>query len=230
MKTLPELQQEFGARAVNLLGDRPGLRAGLKCEVRSAPGEHTLDFVATDETVDRYNEVIRLDGWQLDNYRANPVVVDSHDYSILKILGNSPEITIADGKMTNRVHFAMDNPLGVIAHGMAKGGFIRSQSVGFIPIAWENGKTGQPDRTYTKQELLEISLVAIPANPGATIGLALKSGAVNRADLKALFDVLKALCNDQEEPLRDARATAQGIDFAQLLPLTRSISAVLKRA
>ncbi len=76
--------------------------------------------------------------------------------------------------------------MGNLAYKMAKGGFIKSQSVGFIPIEWTNGNDKDaPDRTYTKCELLEISLVVVPANPGATIGLALKSGAINARDSAA---------------------------------------------
>jgi len=235
MNTNEQLKTEFGERAVVLIDGSTGLRGGLRCEATVpkdiSADDPVMDFIATDETVDRYNEVIRLDGWQLDNYRANPVVVDSHDYSsITRILGNSPDVKITDGKMINRVRFALDNPLGAMAYKMAKGGFIKSQSVGFIPIEWTRGKGAtEPDRIYTKQELLEISLVSIPANPGATIGAALKSGAIERGDVRAVFEALKQFCNEQETPLRDARATAAGSDLAQLLPQLRSLEEVIRK-
>jgi HK97 family phage prohead protease len=188
MKTLTE----FGERLTTLRDGRQGLRGALHCEVKAGPGEHELDFVATDETLDRYDEVVRLDGWQTANYLANPVVVDSHNYwSVLSILGNTTRLTITDGAMRNRVKFAVDNPAGAISFKMAKAGFIHSESVGFIPMLWENGmREDQPPRTFLKQELLEISLVSVPANPGATVGAALKSGAIVRSDLRELVQLL----------------------------------------
>lgn len=169
------------------------MRGGLKCEVRSVIGEApVLDFVGSDETLDRYNEVIKQDGWQLENFRANPVIPDCHDYSSIgKILGRATSVSVTEGKLMNRVEFCLDNPMGNIAYKMAKGGFIKSQSVGFIPKEWTRGVgKDQPDVTYLKCELLEISLVVVPANPGATIGMALKSGAIDRSDISALQDFL----------------------------------------
>lgn len=230
------LNSEFGNRLVTLRDGRQGLRGGLRCEVRVPEGVpesgHELDFIATDETLDRYNEVIKLDGWQLDNFRRNPVIVDSHDYSsITRILGAATALEITNGKMVNRVRFAMDNPLGAVAYKMSRGGFIQSQSVGFIPVAWKNGeKKDEPARVYLQQELLEISLVAIPANPGATMGLALKSGAVDKNDLMELHRLLKTLCNDPAGPEAEASATGLGTDVAQLLQLARALREILKRA
>lgn len=188
---------EFGERLLPLSTGEKGLRGALKCSVRQVAGEPCMmDFIASDETIDRYNEVIKADGWQLDNFRANPVIPDCHDYSsVCKILGRAVSVTVDQGKLFNRVEFCIDNPLGNIAWKMARGGFIKSQSVGFIPLEWENGYgKDEPTRTYTKAELLEISLVVVPANPSATIGAALKSGALQKRDVtelrKFLFDYL----------------------------------------
>lgn len=224
----PDLQKEFGERLVNLSTGSKGLRGQLKVEVKAA-GEHELDFVASDETLDRYEEVVKLDGWELKNYRANPVVLDSHNYwSVASILGNSTRLDITEGKLTNRVRFAMDNPLGAIAYKMAKAGFIKSESVGFIPLEWTNGVgQNEPRRTYLKQELLEISLVSVPANPGATIEASLKSGAVTRGDVKELYRFLKQFSADA--PV-DSGAKASALDVAQLLKQAQEVAGVLRRA
>lgn len=230
---MKSLLEEFGDRLAVMCDGRKGLLRGMPCEVRAVAGdEPEMDFIATDETQDRYGEVISLAGWELASFRANPVVVDSHDYSsVLKILGRAPDLKIEGGKMHNRVRFALDNPLGAIAYKMARGGFIKSQSVGFIPKEWTNGqRDDQPRRTFTKQELLEISLVAIPANPGATIGLALKSGVLVKSDVTELADALKHFCNSQERPPAPARATGGEAEIAQLLPLARALADVVKRA
>lgn len=50
-------------------------------------------------------------------------------------------------------------------------GILDSFSVGFVPTEWENiSKTGSTGpRRYTKAELLEVSVVTIPANPHAVM-------------------------------------------------------------
>lgn len=151
---------------------------------------------------DRYNEVIKQDGWELDNYRANPVVLDSHDYSSFsRIIGRALSVDVKDGKLINRVEFCLDNPLGLLAWKMARGGFVKTQSVGFIPLEWVNGNgQNEPSRTYLRSELLENSIVAIPANPGVCrdgLVAAVKSGAVTRDDLSAVVKFLSQFCNQE---------------------------------
>jgi len=248
---------EFGERIVQLCDGRDGLRAGLHCTVREAdPAKagttNVLDFIASDETVDRYNEVIKLGGWDLTAYKKNPVIVDSHNYrTVANILGRSLLVEVANAKLVNRVEFATENPLGNMAFKMAKGGFIRGESVGFIPIEWKTGGKNEPERTYTKQELLEISLVAIPANPGATVGLALKAGVIEGADLRDLAEMLKQFCSDAPRGINDspasggpsgpipqggadaaanARASGGRVHDAHLLRLARDLRDILKRA
>ncbi len=52
-------------------------------------------------------------------------------------------------------------------------GFLNSMSVGAIPKKWETDKEGR--RVYTDLELLEVSVVGIPSNRGASIMNALKT-------------------------------------------------------
>jgi HK97 family phage prohead protease len=150
------------------------------------------------------------------------VVVDSHRYdSIQAILGRSVEVRVQDGKLINRVEFAVSNPLGRLAFDMAKGGFLRAQSVGFIPKEWQNGKEeGEPDRRYVRTELLEISLVAVPANPAAVVGL---DPAI--AELKEqIADLQKQL-----SAIAQAQAGATGLhdDVARILKPLQELNTLL---
>lgn len=237
--SLDQARREFGGRIVTLNTGVAGLRGGLHCEVKdvSSGDNIIIDFIASDSSVDRYNEVIDQSGWLLDNYRKNPVVPDCHDYSSVgKILGRSISVNVVNGQLVNRVEFCMDNPLGAMAGKMARGKFINSESVGFIPLEWTNGAAAgvgqgnQPDRTYTKAELLEISLVAVPANPGATIGAALKSGAIVKSDVSELFSYLKQFCSSEAVADDHTRSLGAGNNDEQLLRLARDLNAVLRRA
>src|SRR5262249_38852353 len=102
MKTLKE---EFGDRLVTLSTGALGIRGGLACEIKDLGGdEPVMDFIASDGSVDRYNEVINPAGWVLDNFQKNPVIPDCHDYSsICKILGRAQSCSVVNGKLVNRV-------------------------------------------------------------------------------------------------------------------------------
>jgi HK97 family phage prohead protease len=231
------LTEEFGDRLVTLHTGAVGLRGGIISEVKAvADDESCLDFIGSDNRVDRYGEVIEQDGWDTKNFLANPVIPDCHDYSsVARILGRAKSLAVKDvaGRkaLHNRVSFAMDNPLGAMAFKMASKGFIPAQSVGFIPLTWTNGVgKDQPARTYKKCELLEISLVVVPANPGATnqITKALNEGAINKSDLRACAEFFKQFCSGQGDDEAKARATGSSVHFAQLLSIGRATTAALK--
>ena len=78
MKTITELQKEFGNRLVTLNTGATGLRGGLIFTVKAVEGEAAqMDFIGSDNTVDRYNEVIDPAAWgDMKNFRANPVIPD----------------------------------------------------------------------------------------------------------------------------------------------------------
>jgi hypothetical protein len=233
-----------------------------------APGSPAaiLDFISSDETLDRYDEIIVASGWRLENYRRNPVFQNSHQYGdILFTLGKAliTEVrqdapsgsTLHAPRSTpylfQRIEFAVDaNPIARIAYGLYLPGFLNCMSVGFFPIRWQNagdesvtersadilsavsqssalpgigqahhygmesGSGSGPAlvsspvvrspvvslsaavpppfrRKYLEQELLEVSAVAIPANPNA-LALALKSGSVEKSDLRETLDLLRA--------------------------------------
>lgn len=235
MKTL---KQEFGDRLLTLNVGAHGLRGGFHAVCKEVAGtDPILDMIASDDTLDRYNEVIRIEAWRdgLDNFLANPVVPDCHNYSSTAfILGRDilpKDQQIANGKLQARVLFATDNPLAMMNFNMGRKGFIRTMSVGFIPIEFQNGVgNDQPSRIYTKCELLEKSIVVVPANPGATVGLALKSGAITKADVRKVIDFLMPFCSDDAVPPPTPRTPGGTDNGVRLLQLARSLRDTLARA
>jgi hypothetical protein len=114
-----------------------------------------LDFIASDETLDRYDEIIVAGGWRLDNYQRNPVFQNAHQYGdIIFTLGKAlitevRPVRSAEGlvraALFQRIEFVTEvNPMARIAYGLYKGGFLNAVSVGFIPLKWENGDGRQP--------------------------------------------------------------------------------------
>src|ERR1700712_2550300 len=45
----------------------------------------TFDVIISTEDVDRAGEIVRQDGWELTNYKNNPIVLWGHDYYSLGI-------------------------------------------------------------------------------------------------------------------------------------------------
>jgi len=267
---------EFGDRLVSLCDGRSGLRGGLHVDIREPAaaggvsiGENqsdrpattahqspALDFIASSECLDRYDEIVVASGWALENYRRNPVFQNAHQYGdIIFTLGKALLTEVRGGCLYQRVEFATEvNPMAKIAYGLYRGQFLNAVSVGFIPLRWETG--GEESgfrRRYLEQELLEVSAVGIPANPEA-LQLGLKAGAVDRSDLKDLLALIETLARalPSTEPAAQVRSAidAQGvIPFcshpaasnthacasgvrgyeAQLLQLARLLRSALKR-
>ena len=213
----PELHREL----IPLSDGRLGLRRGLQLELQNVGPDAaspyasppSLDFIASNQALDRYGEIIMADGWRLENYRRNPVFQNAHQYGdVLFTLGKAlvTEVReLAGGPaLFQRIEFAVEvNPMARIAYGLYQGRFLNAVSVGFIPLRWEepreNGRVGDsalrqnggvgdsalPRRRFLEQELLEVSAVGIPANPEA-LQLGLKAGAIVKADLRDLLDLL----------------------------------------
>jgi HK97 family phage prohead protease len=153
--------------AVRLLGPGADLDVGSKTE-------RTITFVFSDDSVDRYGDTIDARGWLLDNFKANPVALFGHDASCVEnVIGRASNVRIEGNRLVGEIEFmeASVNPNAECAYQMVKGGFLHAVSVGFQPLDWaltkDKGRPGGID--FKRQELLEISLVPIPANANALV-------------------------------------------------------------
>lgn len=137
------------------------LQAGFVTVFTKAEGdqENLYHAVLSDAIEDRHGDIVKQE-WVLTHFKKNPVLLDSHDYSsIEKIIGRWPKIGVKEDKLQGDVEFALMNPRGVLARDMADAGFLTALSAGFIPM--EFGEKGE----IKKSELLEGSMVSVPANP-----------------------------------------------------------------
>lgn len=121
--------------------------------------KYTMVFSTPDK--DRHGDIV-VQNWMLDAYKSNPVLIDSHNYdSITNIIGRVLNIRVEDEHLKGELEFATMNPKGLLAKEMVEGGFINTSSVGFIPTEFDN------EGRILKSELLENSLVSVPANARA---------------------------------------------------------------
>ncbi len=162
------------------------IRKVLDCEVKKL-GERSYEFTASTSTIDRDGEVIEAKGWDLKNFKKNPVIMYAHDYRSLPI-GKAPKVWLAGGKLKNTVQFPPEGTyeFADIVERLVDTGYLKTESVGFIPQKWEDGDGDKgPRRTYLKQELLEISIVPVPSNPDA-LRNAVEEGVITTKEFETL--------------------------------------------
>ena len=138
--------------------------------VIKAEGEgRTVKFAVSKDTEDRDGDTIKQTGWELTNFKKNPVVPFGHNYKDLPI-AKSLSIEVVKNQLVSVAEFVTREvyPFADTVYQMLKGGFLNATSVGFKPLAYEqNDERGGYD--FLKQELLEYSVVPIPSNPDALV-------------------------------------------------------------
>jgi len=148
-------------------------KALLSCVIKRNK-DNTYTFIGSDETLDRDGEVIKVDGWQLANYKKNPVVLWGHRHDIPAI-GKAERVYKDDGKLKFKVRFAQEgtHELADTVRALIDDEILRSVSVGYIPLKREypsdDEKAKQPQVVTMKAELYELSVVNVPANQNALI-------------------------------------------------------------
>lgn len=146
------------------------VRAVTAAAVREVSAERRrLRFVISSEAVDRAGDVIKVDGWRVDRYLRNPVVLWAHQYSM-------PPIAVATrvwregGELLSEADFIPGEvyPFAGSIYELYRRGFLRAVSVGFRPIEWRYNEERRGVDFFV-QELLEYSAVPVPANPEALV-------------------------------------------------------------
>lgn len=166
-----------------------------------------LEYIASDETLDHYREIIRADGWRFDFFSKNAPFLDSHQGGTIGcLLGKVLDFRIENRKLVETVQWAIedgeDSELIKFGWKMTKGGFLKAVSVGFFPVRavnkWDNGgqdlarvsgemgldaqTSARVQTIYLEQQQVELSACVIGANPSA-LAKAYKSGCVDDADV-----------------------------------------------
>ena len=150
---------------------------------------HDLNFVMSDETPDRYDDIILANGWDITNFSRNPIALFSHNSSFP--IGRWKNMRVEGNALVGRLELAPEKTSDRIdeIRRLVTAGILKSVSVGFRPVE-SKPRPSSSGTIYTKQELMECSLVSVPANPNAvaiakslnisrkTIGTVFKDGGV----------------------------------------------------
>ena len=140
---------------------------GRTLQQRDAGGP--LTFVASTGAVDRHGDTVAPEGWRLDAYRENPVVLWAHDYR-RPAIGRAQSVWRDAGALLARLEFA-PTEFAREVEDLYRQGYQQGVSVGFRPLRFEERRDARTGAflgiRFLEQELLEISAVPVPANRGA---------------------------------------------------------------
>lgn len=129
----------------------------------------SMTYILSDATVDRYGDIIEPSGWELDNFRANPIALFGHAGSFP--IGTWANVRVEKGKLLGEFVAAKSGTSQRIDEiiSLIEQDILRATSVGFQPLEHVplNPKEPYGGQRYTSQELLETSIVSVPANPAA---------------------------------------------------------------
>lgn len=168
-------------------------------------------FVVSTESIDRDGDIIRVNGWDLKNYKSNPVVLYGHGHSSDNGLpiGRATKLWKDTSALPKKLMMEMEfipkeiYPFAGLVRELVDKGFIKTGSVRFLPKEFKEidvsdipeNYTGLKGREYTKQEMVEYSVVPLPANPDC-VKLEMKS-----KELAQSKDVLEWLSREINEDI-----------------------------
>ena len=152
-------------------------KSGLNVEIREVDDPSRLiKFTGvSDQSAVRDGMFLEPRGVVLDNYKKNPVFLWAHDYS-QPAVGRAIAVTPNDRGVEFDVEFAGRdiNPFAEIVYQLYRRKFQRAVSVGWI--TQERDRDNLPENVrvrITKWDLLELSAVPVPADPGAVMHAAI---------------------------------------------------------
>jgi CRISPR/Cas system-associated endonuclease Cas3-HD len=116
-----------------------------------------LIAIASTETEDRVGDKLLMKDWDLSKFKANPVLQAGHDYRPEFTIGVAKNIKVDGKQLTFEPVFHDLTQLARDIKAMYQEGVLKAWSVGFIPKEFKEGDDA-------KNELLEVSAVAVPAN------------------------------------------------------------------
>ena len=188
--------------------------------------------IVSDESPDRDNDIIRVSGWEFAAFRDLPIMLADHDYSIDSAIGRWRDVRIEGTSVIGEAEYFLNqgNDLADKAFALAQNG-LAAFSVGFRTYPEHTKRLESGGYEYTKQELLEISQVAIPANRNA-LAIAKQIAAewktespqIETADeLDEVANRVMALVADRVKDLAAETERLQGI-ITQLIEVANSVN------
>lgn len=214
-------------------------QAPLTIKERTATGGQ---IIISTPGRDRDRDRVLPLGAQIGNYLKNPIVQYGHNYSDpWATIGRTTSLEVSEQGL--QAAFELRDPVSdtdpmTIIRALWEQEYLRTASIGFIPLTSAPNDIGGLD--FASWELLEWSLVPIPANPDA-LALAAKHhpaaqaavwkrgrvlSRANESKLRTAYESIgEVLTAVEGDPDDDAKA----IDYARLHDALARLNATLRR-
>src|SRR3546814_15428612 len=119
------------------------------------------------ETVDRMGYLIEAAGWQLKNFVKNPIALCNHESRF--VIGHWTDVKVEGKKLIGKLNLL---PKGISERldeirAAVEAGVLRAVSVGFTSDRDSVEPLKSGGVRFKAAELMECSLVSVPANPNA---------------------------------------------------------------
>lgn len=129
--------------------------------------DKSIGWTLSDESIDRDKERFDTSGWNLKEFKKNPVLQWSHD-STIPAIGKVINPKIKEERLVGKIEFDATDAFAQKIERKVRAGYISAGSVGFFPTQVELPDDDKGlDLIYRKQELREFSICNVPANPNA---------------------------------------------------------------
>ena len=135
---------------------------------------HGMEFILSDESIDRMGDTISSKGWDLENFKKNPIALFNHrsDFPVGK--WNNISVNNKSGELRGHLELAPEGTSPRIdeIRKLIGAGILRAVSVGFRALETSPRKSAEGQyvgEQFMRQELIETSLVSVPANPNALV-------------------------------------------------------------
>lgn len=164
------IDEYLGSRKLAATDDGVVYRA-IKAPRSFNPESRSARFVMTDETVDSYGDIVRAKGADLSRFVTNPIALLNHRADL--VIGTWEDVEVKPKRVEGTVRLAEEGtaPHIDMTFNLMRQGILRAASIGFVPLAVEKIRDENGEWTHgydiKEWELLETSVVSIPANPSA---------------------------------------------------------------
>lgn len=179
------------------------------------PEKREITVIGSSLEIDRDRDLVDIKSMNLENFKANPVVLWSHRsgeppiakaISVMKTNNNS--------QLKFKLQFATkeDYPFADTIYRLTKSGYINATSIGFsvdhTKSEYDKDRGGS---NYNNSDLLEISMCNVPANAGALVTQrsfqkALDDKVINQDELD---EYLSKTENDKEDVTPEITANTE---------------------
>jgi HK97 family phage prohead protease/HK97 family phage major capsid protein len=171
-----------------------------------------FEFVMSDDSEDRVGDVIDAGGWDLRDFKKNPIALYGHDHS--NPIGTWKKVRVEGNKLLGVLELAAEGTSAFIdtLRKLISQRILKAVSVGFKPTKYEEiADSKRGGLKFLGQELLECSLVAVPANPNA-LSLAKALSTEDRQRLFAESGILRSPDRrSTAEPGTPKRKSTEGV-------------------